>query len=277
TAAGALLAGARRPAAVGAAAWLAGIAELAWARIAPGPRTAEEVLVMALTSTVLPIAATAHRTAGEVRARRLIRHTGAPVPDPPLAVLLDRDGTLVHDVPYNGDPARVQPLPTVAEALDRLRGAGIRLGLVSNQSGIGLGLLTAEQVAAVTARVVQLLGPFDRVDWCPHTAQDGCRCRKPRPGMLLQTAHAIGVDPLRCAMVGDIGADMDAARAAGMRGILVPTAVTRTAQVRAAAERAATLMGAVDLLLAVAPTVATVPAALGHREGNDRGARAVPW
>jgi histidinol-phosphate phosphatase family protein len=271
----ALLAGARRPAAVGAGAWLAGIAELAWTRIAPGPRTHDEVLTMAVTSAMLPAAATAHRTVGEVRARRLARRTSAPVPDPPLAVLLDRDGTLVHDVPYNGDPALVRPLPTVAAALDRLRVAGIRLGLVSNQSGIGLGLLTVEQVAGVTARVVQLLGPFDHVDWCPHTAQDGCRCRKPRPGMLLQTAQAIGVDPLRCAMVGDIGADMEAARAAGMRGILVPAAETRAAEVRTAPEHAATLMDAVDRLLA--PTVPLRPGAFEAREGHHGAARAVLW
>ncbi|MCW3017329.1 MAG: haloacid dehalogenase, partial [Solirubrobacterales bacterium] len=152
------------------------------------------------------------------------------------------------------------------------RAAGIRLGIVSNQSGIGRGLLTVEQVAAVTGRVVQLLGPFDRVDWCPHTAQDGCRCRKPRPGMLLQTVRALGVDPLRCAMVGDIGADMDAARRAGMRGVLVPTAATRKAEARAAAECAASLADAVDLLLArpFAEPVRTVPLGVGDLHAVPR-------
>jgi len=77
------------------------------------------------------------------------------------AALLDRDGTLVEDVPYNGDPAAVRPLPGVREALHRLRAAGLRLAVVSNQSGVARGLLTIEQVRRVNARVEELLGPFD--------------------------------------------------------------------------------------------------------------------
>jgi HAD superfamily hydrolase (TIGR01662 family) len=171
------------------------------------------------------------------------------VPAPPLAVLLDRDGTLIHDVPYNGDPGLVLPQAGVRRSLDRLRARGILLGIVSNQSGIARGLLSADQVAAVTLRTVELLGPFDDVRWCPHAEADGCACRKPAPGLLLAAAEQLGVDPLRCAMIGDIGADMGAARAAGMRGILVPTAATRREEVTAAPERAASFARAVELLL----------------------------
>jgi histidinol-phosphate phosphatase family protein len=255
---GAALAGARRTATTAGAAWLAGTAELAWARIAPGPRTRHEVTTMAVTSAVLPAAATAHRAAGTLRARRLVRDgAGAPAPAPPLAVLLDRDGTLVHDVPYNKDPALVLPLPGVRRALDRLRAHGVRLAIVSNQSGVARGLLADGDVAAVMARTCERLGPIDEVRWCPHGPDDGCACRKPAPGLLLDAAAALGVDPLRCALIGDIGADVEAAAAAGMRGILVPTSVTKPAEVAAAPERSATFSAAVDLLLAGAP----VPAA----------------
>ncbi len=261
---GAALAGARRTAAIAGAAWLAGTAELAWARIAPGPRTREEVTTMALTSALLPAAATAHRAAGTLRAHRILRNdTGAPAPAPPLAVLLDRDGTLVHDVPYNKDPALVLPLPGVRRALDRLRAHGIRLAIVSNQSGVARGLLADHDVAAVMARTVARLGPIDDVRWCSHGPDDGCACRKPAPGMLLDAAAALGVDPLRCALIGDIGADVQAATAAGMRGILVPTAVTKPAEIAAAAECAATFAGAVDLLLAGVPAS---PARIGDRK-----------
>ena len=197
---------------------------------------------MALTSAVLPAAATAHRAAGTLRAHRIVRDSArAPVPAPPLAVLLDRDGTLVHDVPYNKDPALVLPLPGARQALDRLRAHGIRLAIVSNQSGIARGLLDERDVADVMLSTVQWLGPIDDVRWCPHGPAEGCACRKPAPGMLRDAAAALGVDPLRCALIGDIGADVEAAAAAGMRGVLVPTAATEPAEIATAAECVTTL------------------------------------
>lgn len=165
------------------------------------------------------------------------------------AVLLDRDGTLIWDVPYNGDPTRVTPMPGARAALDRLRAAGIRLAVVSNQSGVGRGLLRRDQVEAVNARVDALLGPFDAWCYCPHAPEDACACRKPAPGLLHAAATVLGIDPSRCAVVGDIGADMDAARAAGARGVLVPTPETRAEEVAAAPAVAHTLQEAVDLLL----------------------------
>jgi D-glycero-D-manno-heptose 1,7-bisphosphate phosphatase len=167
----------------------------------------------------------------------------------PAAVLFDRDGTLVEDVPYNGDPARVAPLPGAREALDRLRAAGVAVGMVTNQSGIARGLLAHDDVAAVNARVQELLGPFGAVEYCPHAPGAGCACRKPAPGLVLAAAARLGVAPERCAVVGDIGADMGAARAAGARGVLVPNERTRAAEVAAAPERVSDLREAVDLLL----------------------------
>jgi histidinol-phosphate phosphatase family protein len=174
----------------------------------------------------------------------------ADQPAPPAAVLLDRDGTLVVDVPYNGDPSRVEPVPGARAALDRLRGAGLPLAVVSNQSGVARGLMTSEQVAAVNRCVEELLGPFAAVLVCEHGPDDGCRCRKPRPGLVLEAARRLGVDPAACVLVGDIGADVDAALAAGARPLLVPTAATRGEEVARAPEVVPDLDTAADLVLA---------------------------
>jgi D-glycero-D-manno-heptose 1,7-bisphosphate phosphatase len=171
----------------------------------------------------------------------------------PRAVLFDRDGTLVVDVPYNGDPGRVVVMPTARAAVQGLRDRGVPVGVVSNQSGIARGILTREQVDAVNREVDRLLGPFDVWCVCPHGAEDGCRCRKPQPGLVHDAAAALGVDPTAVAVIGDIGADMGAARAAGARGVLVPTSVTRPEEVRDAELVATDLAEAVGLLFAGAP------------------------
>lgn len=168
-------------------------------------------------------------------------------------VLFDRDGTLVEDVPYNGDPEVVAPVPGARTALDRLRDAALPVGVVSNQSGIARGLLTAGQVRRVNDRVEQLLGPFDVWEICPHGPADGCRCRKPRPGMIFAAARRFGVAATALAVVGDIGADVGAAEAAGAQSVLVPTPVTRPEEVAAAPVVAPDLTTAVDLLLGAAP------------------------
>jgi HAD superfamily hydrolase (TIGR01662 family) len=165
-------------------------------------------------------------------------------------VLLDRDGTLVHDVPYNGDPALVDPVPAAAASLDRLRRLGVRVGLVSNQSGVGSGRITLAQVEAVNHRLEELVGPFDVVRFCPHDRDEGCTCRKPAPGMVKDACAALDVQPDRCVVVGDIGSDVEAARAAGARAVLVPTAATRADEVEAADRVAVDLPAAVDAILA---------------------------
>jgi histidinol-phosphate phosphatase family protein len=251
---GALAVGAlrhRRATAALAAGWALCTAELAWRRIAPGPRTAREVAVMLATSVVLPASATLHHLLGRARARALMSDASlAPRPARrPDAVLLDRDGTLVVDVPYNGDPERVLPVAGARRALNRLRDEGVPLAVVSNQSAIGRGLVSPAEVAAVNARIERLLGPLGPFVICPHRPEDGCACRKPRPGLVLDAAALLGVPPERCAVVGDIGADVEAARAAGARAVLVPNHRTRAEEVAAAPECAASLEDAVDLLL----------------------------
>lgn len=166
------------------------------------------------------------------------------------AVLFDRDGTLVVDVPYNGDPDQVRPVARARAALARLRHAGVATAVVSNQSGLARGLLQPHQVEAVNARLAELIGPLGPVLICPHGPDDGCECRKPRPGMIFAAARALGVRPQECGVVGDIGADVDAALAAGARPVLVPTAQTRAEEVADAPEVAPDLLAAVELLLA---------------------------
>jgi D-glycero-D-manno-heptose 1,7-bisphosphate phosphatase len=165
------------------------------------------------------------------------------------AVLFDRDGTLVIDVPYNGDPEKVTPFPGARKVLDELRGLGLATGVLSNQSGVARGILTLDQVNSVNNRVEELLGPFDVWEVCPHSAEDSCTCRKPAPGMIHSACIRLGIETREAAFIGDIGSDVEAARAAGARGVLVPTPVTREEEVSAAPEVAADLEQAVALLL----------------------------
>lgn len=165
------------------------------------------------------------------------------------AVLFDRDGTLVIDIPYNGDPDRVHLRPAAAAAVRTARRAGVAVGVVSNQSGIGRGLLTVESTFAVAERVEGLLGRFDVWVVCPHAPADGCRCRKPAPGGLLMACALLGLDPSTVGYVGDIGADVAAAEAGGLRPILVPAPATREEEIAAAPRTAPGLLTAVRALL----------------------------
>ncbi len=245
-----------RPAALAAAAWLGLTTELTWARVVPGPGDRAETSRMLTTSAALPLAASAWSLLGLVRLPSLLARggpeedgNGAP-PDRPAAVLFDRDGTLVVDVPYNGDPERVVAMPGAARAVARLREAGIGLAVISNQSGVARGSIDLDQVAAVNRRVEDLLGRLDGgVHVCPHGEKDGCECRKPRPGLVLVAAAVLGVRPEDCAVVGDIAADVQAAQAAGAAAVLVPTAATEAEDVRRAPRVAADLEAAVELLL----------------------------
>lgn len=232
----------RAAAAVGATAHLLLTADFARKRIVPGPRTRAEVTEMLWTSAAIPVAAVGHRLAGWWAHR-----AATPWRPRPKAVLFDRDGTLVVDVPYNGDPERVTPVPGAAAAVARARLAGLKVGVVSNQSGVARGWLTPEDVNEVNAEVEAQVGAFDTWKVCPHGPDDGCRCRKPEPGLVVDAARDLGVDPRDCVVIGDIGSDVLAARAAGAWAILVPTPATLPDEVRDAPVVATDLDSAVTL------------------------------
>jgi D-glycero-D-manno-heptose 1,7-bisphosphate phosphatase len=138
------------------------------------------------------------------------------------AVFVDRDGTLIVDQVYARDPDAVRLVPGAAEALVRLREAGFVLVLVSNQSGVGRGLITPGDVDAVHARMIQELArlgaSLDAAYYCLHAPWDDCACRKPRPGMLLRAAGEMDLDRAASWLVGDQPTDMGAAEAAGVQG-----------------------------------------------------------
>jgi histidinol-phosphate phosphatase family protein len=136
-----------------------------------------------------------------------------------------------------------------AGAVDRLRAAGKRIGLVTNQSAIGLGLARRDQVDACHRRLEELVGPFDVVAVCPHRPDAGCWCRKPRPGLVLEAAGRLGVAPAACVVIGDIGSDIAAARYAGAASVLVPSASTRQDEIDAAPVVASTVAEAVSIVL----------------------------
>ncbi|MGY2115431.1 HAD-IIIA family hydrolase [Nocardia gipuzkoensis] len=242
-------AGRKRSALAFAALWTALTGEFATRRILPGPRTPGEIGRMTVSSALIPPAACWHRLRGEWRHRNATH-------DSPLALLFDRDDTLIVDVPYLADPAKVQPVPGAVDALREVRAAGIQLGVVSNQSGVARGLISPGQLVAVNSRVEELLGPFATWQVCVHGEGDGCACRKPRPALVRRAAAELGVDIGRCVLIGDTGADVSAALSAGARAILVPTARTRPEEVHRA-HREATV--ARDLTEAVRLAMAGVP------------------
>lgn len=145
--------------------------------------------------------------------------------EPARAVFLDRDGTLIEDVGYPDAPEMVRLLPGVAEGLLRLRRAGFRLVIVSNQSGIGRGMIAPQDARRVHARMLELLGEqgiaIDLAKYCPHAPDEGCDCRKPAPRMLLEAAAELGLDLGSSFMIGDKCSDVEAGRAAGCATVIL--------------------------------------------------------
>jgi D-glycero-D-manno-heptose 1,7-bisphosphate phosphatase len=146
--------------------------------------------------------------------------------DRPSVVLLDRDGVINRMRPdYVKSWEELEILPGAIEALARLTQAGCKLVVLTNQSAIGRGLLDRQQVDEIHRRLEALVeragGRIEAFLLCPHTPQDGCACRKPAPGLLLRARDELGVDLGRAVLVGDQLSDVEAARAAGCRAILV--------------------------------------------------------
>jgi len=167
------------------------------------------------------------------------------------AVFLDRDGTLMHDPGYVGDPTLVRLLPGVAGALARLKGHGFSTVIVTNQSGIGRKLFTEADFQRVHVRLMELLGTglIDGMYFCADHPDCATERRKPGPGMLLEAAGDLGLDLARSWMVGDRAGDVEAGRRAGTRNVLVLTGEGTRADGAGAEFVANDLVAAVDFIL----------------------------
>jgi D-glycero-D-manno-heptose 1,7-bisphosphate phosphatase len=146
-------------------------------------------------------------------------------PSADRAVFADRDGTLIEDPGFLANPDGVKLVPGAAEALADLHARGFRLVVVSNQSGLARRLINADEAAAVHDRFVEELARhrvrLDDVRYCPHGPDEGCACRKPLPGLLVDAAAELNVDLARSFMVGDKSSDVEAGRRAGCTTILL--------------------------------------------------------
>jgi D-glycero-D-manno-heptose 1,7-bisphosphate phosphatase len=148
------------------------------------------------------------------------------------AIFLDKDGTLIPDIPYNVDTARISLSPECIEGLKLFIADGYKLIVISNQSGIARGYFSEEQFEPVISRLAQMLEDHGIIltnfYYCPHHPEGtkseyaiNCNCRKPMPGMLLEAAKDHQLDLAQCWMIGDILNDVEAGNRAGCRTILI--------------------------------------------------------
>jgi len=146
------------------------------------------------------------------------------------AVLIDRDDTVCPDVPHNGDPAKMHIFPYAAAAIRRLNEAGYLVIIVTNQSGIGRGMYTVEDMHAVNDEMKRQLAEggasVDAVYYCPHRPDEGCACRKPETGMGVNAISDFDLDPSSCWMIGDKDADIGFGTRLGMGAIKVDSTFT---------------------------------------------------
>jgi D-glycero-D-manno-heptose 1,7-bisphosphate phosphatase len=148
------------------------------------------------------------------------------------AVFVDKDGTLIPDLPFNVDPARMELAPGSAEGLRLLAEAGYALVVVSNQSGVARGFFHEQELATVEERLKELCRDagirLDGFYYCPHHPAGcvaeyaiSCNCRKPEPGLIVRAAREGGLACTRSWLVGDILNDIEAGRRAGCRTVLL--------------------------------------------------------
>ena len=173
------------------------------------------------------------------------------------AVLLDRDGVIIENRDnYVRSWADVSIYPQALEALARLHEAGYPVALVTNQSAVGRGLLSLAEARQINGRLVGAIeragGRVEDVYMCPHAPDEGCNCRKPRPGLIWQAAEELGLDLSGSVLIGDALSDLEAGQRAGVGW----TALVRTGRGAAEERRAAgpvrvydTLSAAVEALL----------------------------
>jgi len=141
------------------------------------------------------------------------------------AVFLDRDGTIMVDTGYCHEPDKVRLLERAADGLRLLAKGGFFVAIVTNQSGLGRGYFTERELAAVNSRLREELqargADFGALFYCPHRPDDGCDCRKPRPGLILRAASECGLDRQSSFTVGDQESDVQAGKSAGTRTVFL--------------------------------------------------------
>ena len=146
----------------------------------------------------------------------------------PKVVILDRDGVINEDsADYIKSAEEWKAIPGSLQAIAKLHQAGFKIAVATNQSGLGRGLFDVEALAAIhrkmLAEVCAAGGQLDAICFCPHTPDEGCDCRKPKPGLILQIAEQFACGTHNMLMVGDSQRDLQAAQAAGVTSVLVRT------------------------------------------------------
>lgn len=187
-------------------------------------------------------------------------------------VVLGRDGVINRfREEHIADPAEWEPLPGALEAIARLNHAGWHVVVATNQPGLGTGLLDMAGLNAVHRRMNEELarhgGRIDAIFICPHTAADGCDCRKPAPGLLLKIAERFGVEAGELVVAGDTLRDLQAAQAAGCEAHLIRSGRSAQLSPDEAGALAAQVPGSrvhPDLDAFVAHLVQREPAPAGH-------------
>ena len=146
---------------------------------------------------------------------------------PGTAIFVDRDGTLNQDSGYVTTPEQLVLFPGVPEAIARLNQLGALVIMVTNQSAIGRGMMTLDDLEAIHTRLSALIRPYgasiDGIFSCPHRPQDGCECRKPNTGLIDQAVDRFALDLSRCYLVGDKRSDLEVAQKVAVPGVLVMT------------------------------------------------------
>ncbi len=179
------------------------------------------------------------------------------------AVFLDKDGTLIYDIPYNADPARIMLQQSVAAGLRRLQSHGYLLIIISNQSGVAHGYFTIAALKAVKEKIEELLAEqgiiLNGFYYCPHHPEGKikayavqCDCRKPLPGLFLGAAKELNIDLSASWMIGDILHDVEAGNRAGCQTILIDNGNEtewQSGPYRTPAYMAASINAAADFIL----------------------------
>jgi histidinol-phosphate phosphatase family protein len=157
------------------------------------------------------------------------------------AVFLDRDGTVIFDKNYLSSPKQVKLYSYAADSINRLRAAGFKVIIVTNQSGVARGMFTERDLQKIHERFVFLLkkagAEIDAIYYCPHIDEDSCNCRKPKPGMVLQGAKDFNIDLEKSYTVGDSIRDYLLGYNTGGKGILVLTGHGKKQQTKIAQEK----------------------------------------